>query len=128
MHKEKVSERAPALRTDQPLSPLLQEQAVEIQAFSASLSDRAHTELARVVGKRAGWRFVGSTIIDTEGYVVAPSLEDAARGMHELGWITGGDQGIDWTIADLHDHDPRPLVNPEFGLAVASVLRRHLEG
>lgn len=61
---------------------------------------RSHTEIARLIAKSHGWLMFGDLILDTNGLVIAETIESAATGMLTLQWFEASGIAINWHILD----------------------------
>ncbi len=66
----------------------------EIQVGTTTFVGRSHTEIARLIAFDHGWRLYGDQVIESDGAVVAATLEEAARKMLALDWFDPSGAGI----------------------------------
>lgn len=59
---------------------------------------RSHTEIARHIAKDHGWLMFGDLILDTNGFIIAETLESAAAGMLALQWFEASGIDINWHV------------------------------
>lgn len=70
--------------------------------------DRSDTELARVIASRRGWLTSGDRVLDSEGKLIARSIEDAAAAMRDRQWFMNA-RSIFWSTIE-NERDPEAAI------------------
>lgn len=73
------------------------EEGAEVQVGMILFPGRSHTEIARLIAHDHGWRLRGDEVIEENGRVVAPTLEELGRRALKMDWFDKSGAFINWS-------------------------------